>query len=413
MISYSGARPPSEVGKDAVRTGLIAALWVALICASAAAQPWPAASAAPAVAPATAPAASFGQPLAATDGPWVFGEALFFSAGRVVSDYAWRTRLSGTRDQLYSASDLQRDVASLLSSGDFDRVTPSLYAIPGQPIPPQFAGLAVSTSEVRVVFDVAQKARPQPKPQLIPPPSAVSGLILTPAAYRGAGKYNTPGLGLDVNAAYFIGRLYGKNSYPDAPERTGYLDRVGLWTLAADGKMQVQSEGDRRPAVAVGGQALLMFRDSPQPTVTAPGVSVRVDAKTTRILTDGYLVASKSLRGARLSAGVMQGNLGDLPANLSQYLTPEAVKFYARDTSGTVVYSRTMPFVSAFYLLKPDFPVGFEVIQFNGAARQPLLINLKLGRFLRLNFDVAVLKYRGGYDVLGLFQFRYNHFPSK
>ena len=29
------------------------------------------------------------------------------------------------------------------------------------------------------------------------------------------------------------------------------------------------------------------------------------------------------------------------------------------------------------------------------------------------NFDLAVLKYQGGYDVLGLFQFRYNHFPKK
>ena len=77
------------------------------------------------------------------------------------------------------------------------------------------------------------------------------------------------------------------------------------------------------------------------------------------------------------------------------------------------VVSRTVPFASAFYLLKPDFPIGVEVMKFNGAARKPLLINMKLGRFLKLNFDLALLMYQGGYDLLGVFQFRYNHFPKK
>ena len=51
--------------------------------------------------------------------------------------------------------------------------------------------------------------------------------------------------------------------------------------------------------------------------------------------------------------------------------------------------------------------------RWNGAARNPMLINFKIGRFLKLNFDLALLKYQGGYDLLGLFQFRYNHFPKK
>jgi hypothetical protein len=38
---------------------------------------------------------------------------------------------------------------------------------------------------------------------------------------------------------------------------------------------------------------------------------------------------------------------------------------------------------------------------------------MKLGRFLHLNFDLAYLKFDGGYELLGLFQFRYNQFPSR
>jgi hypothetical protein len=240
----------------------------------------------------------------------------------------------------------------------------------------------------------------------------VGGVILTPTAWRGAGRHTGPGMALDVNAAYIIGRLYGKNSYADSPRKTNYIDRVGLWTLTADGKMQVQSEGEYRPAMAVGGQGMLIFRDSPQPTVATPGVSVKVDAKNTKLVTAGYWVLSKKLGPMRTSAGMLQGNIGDLPALMTENLTPEAIRFYARDTAGVSVRSRTVPFLSTFYLVKPDYPVGVEIMKFNGAHRKPMLINFKVGRLFKLNFDLALLRYRGGYDLLGLFQFRYNHFPK-
>ncbi len=340
-------------------------------------------------------------------------EVLFFSQGRVVADYAWRDSVRARRGHLYTAADLQSDVQDLMTLGRFTTLTPSIYAIPASPVPPEYTTISVSSSQVRVVFDVTEKVIEVPKAKIVTPPTAVGGVILTPTAWRGAGRFENPGLALDINAAYFIGRLYGKTSYPDAPRKTNYIDRIGLWTLTTDGKMQIQSESDIRPAVAVGGQAMLLFRDSPQPTVTTPGVSVKIDAKTTKILTDGYFVASKRFWKVRTSAGVMQGTIGDLAANMSEFLTPEALKFYLRDNNGTQVVSRTVPFASVFYLIKPDYPIGFEVMKFNGAARKPMLINLKIGRFLKMNFDLAYLKYQGGYDVLGLFQFRYNHFPKK
>jgi len=394
--------------------GTLAALLGAAAPAAAQTNPWAVTPAtAPAVSTAAATMPSLGTPLSVSGGPWVPSEVLFFSAGRVVADYAWRDSVRARRGHLYTAADLQSDVQDLMTLGRFTSLTPSIYAVPGTPVPSEFASISVSTNQVRVVFDVTEKVVEAPKVKIVTPPTAVSGVLLTPTAWRGAGRHENPGLALDINAAYFIGRLYGKNSYPDAPRKTNYIDRIGLWTLTADGKMQIQSESSIRPAVAVGGQAMLMFRDSPQPTVTTPGVSVKIDRKNTKILTDGYFVASKKFWKLRTSAGVMAGTIGDLPANMTEFLTPEAMRFYLRDTSGTVVTSRTVPFASLFYLIKPDYPIGFEIMKFNGAARKPILVNMRIGRFLKLNFDLAVLKYQGGYDVLGLFQFRYNHFPKR
>ncbi len=375
-------------------------------------NPWavPAATVAPV---ATSPVLTLGSPLSVSGGPWVPAEVLFFSAGRVVADYAWRDTVRARRGHLYTAADLQSDVQDLMTLGRFTTLTPAVYAIPGTPVPSEFSAVSVSTNQVRVVFEVIEKVVEAPKVVFVTPPTAVGGVLLTPTAWRGAGRFENPGMALDINAAYFIGRLYGKNSYPDSPRKTNYIDRIGLWTLTADGKMQIQSETRLRPAVAVGGQAMLVFRDSPQPTVTAPGVSVKIDTKNTKILTDGYFVASKKLGPIRTSAGLMQGTIGNLAANMSEFLTPEALKFYTRDNTGTQVISRTVPFASAFYLIKPDYPIGVEVMKFNGAARKPMLINFKIGRFLKMNFDLALLKYQGGYDLLGFFQFRYNHFPKK
>ncbi|MDE2141074.1 MAG: hypothetical protein KGJ84_01510 [Elusimicrobia bacterium] len=395
-----------------MRTATILAVLAAFSAAPAAAQAFnPYAPAVSTAAP-TAPAVNLGHPLSVTAGPWVLGETLFFSAGQVVSDYSWRDKLHGQTGQLYTASDLASDAEALRSLNVFNRVTPAVYEIPNDPIPAQYSSISISTSQVRLVFDVELKGSTVPvRPRLVTPPSAVSGLILTPTAYRGAGKHNTPGLGLDFNAAYFIGRLYGKNSYPDSPAKTNYIDRLGLWTMTADGKMQLQSDSGWRPAIAVGGQATFVFRDSPQPTINTPAVSVQVNAKTTKLLTDGYFVASKDFHGVRTSVGLMQGNIGDLVGQMSEFLTPEALRFYNHEPNGTIVSSRSVPFGSVFYLLKPDYPIGVEFMKFNGSPANPMLINFKLGRFLHLNFDLGLLKFTGGYDLLGLFQFRFNQFP--
>ncbi len=400
-------------------TALLSALWLA------SARP-AGAQTAPSVNPFTPPAAVaastaplgvagyLGTPVPLGNGPWVLGEVLFFSGGRLVSEYEWRDKVRGQRGALYAMADILGDVDRLMGLGKFDSVDPALYEIKDTPVPPEFQAIAVSTSQVRLVFNVKEKvqAASTTAPKFKTPPAAVSGVVLTPTAYRGAGRYSTPGLGLDVNAAYYIGRLYGKNSFPLAPRKTNYIDRIGVWLLTADGKMQVQSETDLRPAVAVGGQGTFLLRDSPQPSInSAPSVSVKVSDKSTRLLTDGYFVVSKKFGPARTSVGVLQGTMGDIVSQLSEFLTPESLRFYA-GRPGASASSRTVPYASIFMLPKPEYPLGFEVLKFNGSPLNPWMINFKLGYFLKLNFDLAFLKYRGGYDVLGVLQFRYNHFPK-
>lgn len=374
----------------------------------------------PPPAPAPAPIqGSLGVPLSLDKGPWVLGEVLFFSGGKIASDYSWRDRVRGSRGALYTRADVLSDVDSLMALNRFESVAPAIYEIPGAPVPPDFVSIAASTSQVRLVFNVVEKAAPPPpvtgKKKKPIPPAAVSGIIFTPTAWRGAGKYSTPGLGLDINAVYMIGRLYGKNNLQNTTRKTNYIDRIGVWLLSGDGKMQVQSEGTIRPAVAVGGQGVFMFRDSPQPNVNDPAgptVSVNASQKSTKILANAYFVSSKKLGPIRSSAGIMQGQFGDVVGNFSEFLTPDSLRFHS-NRPNTFVRSRTIPFASLLYLPKPEYPMGVEYMKFNGAALNPWMLNFKVGYFLKLNFDIAFLKFDGGYDLIGMLQFRFNQFPRR
>jgi hypothetical protein len=353
-------------------------------------------------------------------GPWVIGEVLFFSNGIVSTDYTMRDKVRATRGQLYTQSDISADADSLMTTLRFQSVMPSLFEIPNSPVPPELASIAISTSQVRLVFDTVPKVViVSTQATKIPlPPAGISGLILTPTAYRGTGRFKTPGLALEINAVYVIGRLYGKNSYAASTAHTNYLDRVGLWLLTTDGKMQIQSESKLRPAVAVGAQGTIMFRDVKQPSInttagtqSGPSFTVNSKQKNNNFYSNAYFVASKKIGPVYTSAGVLQGNFGSVISQFSEFLSPDSLHFYAGKPFGTMSYSRTMPYLSLFGMPNKNQPLGVEIIRFNGAQLHPMLINFKLGYFLHLNFDLGYLKFDGGYDLLGLLQFRFNYFP--
>ena len=382
-------------------------------------SPAAAASTATEVGASTAAAGSLsaylGNKISRERGPWVLGEVIFLSANRMVSDYTWRDMVRGQRGSLYTNADIAADTERLMGLKSFDSVDAALYEIPGTHVPAEYQSVAVSSAEVRLVYTMVEKraAGSTGKPRAAVGPAPISGVVFTPTAYRSTGRFATPGLGLDINAVYYIGRLYGKNSYPDAPYKTNYLDRLGVWLLTADGKMQLQSETKLRPAIAVGAQATALLRDSAQPQINqTANVTVSASNKSVQVLTDGYFVASKKFGPTRASLGVMQGTVGNLAANLSEFLTPEALLYYKSAPANSVVKSQTVPFASFFFLPRNQNPLGLEFMKFQGATQSPWLVNLKIGYFIKLNFDIAYLKYQGGYDVLGLIQFRYNYFPK-
>ncbi len=260
-------------------------------------------------------------------------------------------------------------------------------------------GIVQSTSAVAVSSSTVKKAPPEPV--------ALSGIVLTPTAYRGYGL-NSLGLNLDINAIYYIGRLYGKNSYDWSVRRTNYIDRIGLWMLMLDGKMVVQTEEGKRPAIAAGMLGNFMVRDAAQPSLNG---TQTVSANNSELLYGAYMVASKRFFNNHIiaSAGYMDGTENELLSNLSEYLSADALSLDGR--TGQSATSRSALFGGFLWLPKPDRPIGVEIIMPQGAPMNPKLINLHFGTLLHLNFELAYLTYDGGWDMLGMFQFRYNYFP--
>lgn len=244
-------------------------------------------------------------------------------------------------------------------------------------------------------------------------PTPLSGLVLMPTAYRGFGA-DSVGVGLDINTAYYIGRLYGKNNLAWTLRKTDFIDRIGLWFIGVDGKMTVKSETKWSPAFAVGGQGYFVIRDSPQPTLATTAISVQVDDDKTQGLGGAYIAASK--RPARnwiFNAGYMEGSVIDMISLLSEYITPEALQLSGQGNGATRATSRGMVFGGFMWLIKDSYPVAVEFMLPQGAPGRPKLVNFRLGQFLKLNFEVSYLTYDGGWDLLGMFHYRHAYFPRR
>lgn len=275
-------------------------------------------------------------------------------------------------------------------------------AAAAQKMPPQ--GQAASTAAAKGA-DVRPAA-------LVHTP--LSGIVLMPTAYRGSDASNTVGLGLDFNAAYYIGRLYGKNTYDWTIDKKNYLDRIGLWLLSADTKMQVQTEGTWRPAMAAGVQGILKFRDAAQPSLNSPSVSTKINSKNTDTYANAYIALTKRIHTKFLvNVGYSDGDMPKVIYSLSEYLSQEAINLSnGRPTTTPVTIPSGMLFGGFMWLPKPNSPIGLEVMIPQGAPQSPKLFNLHLGTLLKLNFEISYLTFKGGWDALGMFQFRYNYLPK-
>ncbi|MBI4249619.1 MAG: hypothetical protein HY611_08960 [Elusimicrobia bacterium] len=241
-------------------------------------------------------------------------------------------------------------------------------------------------------------------------PLLLSGAMLTPTAYRANGAQGL-GLNLDFTASYYIGRLYGQNHLEWSTRKTNFIDRVGVWFLNIDGKMQIQEEGRIKPATAVGAMAIFNFRDVPQPALQGPfNLTVNTSNPNQKAMTGAYLVFTKKFHPkAYVSLGYLGGNAVNQISFLSEFLTPEALAFSGH--TGQTVTGHSMLFGSAVYHVKPKYPISVEFLKPQAVPSSPMLFNFHIGSYLRLNFDIAYLKFQGGYDLLGFFNFRYSFFP--
>ncbi|MGC9069752.1 MAG: hypothetical protein ACP5IO_00370 [Elusimicrobiales bacterium] len=236
----------------------------------------------------------------------------------------------------------------------------------------------------------------------------VSGLVITPTAYRTYGL-NEIGSSLDINAAYYIGRLYGKNTFNWTVDKKNYLDKIGLWYLEMDGKLLIQKERKYIPAFASGAKASFLFRDSPQPNLSSPSASFKVDSKNTQDNLSLYFVISKYItKNYVLSAGYSEGDFSKTVYMLSEFLS---------ERSSDLTYSKprrithSTLFFNTFLIIKDKNIIGFEVIIPQGSTFSPKLINLQLANFLKLNFQLSYLTYKAGNEILGMFNFRYPFYP--
>ena len=270
-------------------------------------------------------------------------------------------------------------------------------------------GLSLSTASYFQQTPAAKPGMPSKPAQYEQTRSPLSGIVLMPTAYRGRGK-NSIGLGLDFNAAYYIGRLYGKNKYDWTLEKASYLDRVGVWLLMADLKMLVQTEGRLRPAIAAGTQGILQFRDSPQPTLNQPTVSTKINNKNTNSYANAYVVFTKRVHPKFiLNAGYSDGDMPKVLYQLSEFLSKEALSLNGITDPAIPT---GMIFGGLMWLPKPNSPIGVEVLMPQGAPQNPKLFNFHFGTLLKMNFEVSYLTFKGGWDLLGMFQFRYGYFPK-
>ncbi|HBE88763.1 MAG TPA: hypothetical protein DDW67_06440 [Elusimicrobia bacterium] len=272
------------------------------------------------------------------------------------------------------------------------------------------AGGEIAVSTAAAELPGMSPAKPKRTPGVYPTAAVpISGIVLTPTAYRGRGR-NEIGLGLDFNAAYYIGRLYGKNSFNWTLEKKNYIDRLGVWFITADGKMLIQTEDAWRPAMAAGAQGTFAFRDSNQNPLNANVQTVAVDDKNTNTYATAYLALTKHIHPKfMINAGYADGDLSKSIYMLSEFLSERALSL--NGYTGREVPTGAM-FAGFIWLPRPNNPLAAEIIIPQGAPMSPKLINLQLGTMLKLNFQLSYLKFDGGWDLLGMFQFRYSHFPK-
>ncbi|OGS04615.1 MAG: outer membrane protein assembly factor BamA [Elusimicrobia bacterium RIFCSPLOWO2_12_FULL_59_9] len=95
---------------------------------------------------------------AGAEGPWEIGE-IRMDGNFHVKEKAIRKQIRAREGQIYSRSDADKDIQSLVSMGSFDKVSVDLTPIPGRNVAPKFLGSVKSAHPARLTFLLAEKPR--------------------------------------------------------------------------------------------------------------------------------------------------------------------------------------------------------------------------------------------------------------
>jgi len=216
------------------------------------------------------------------------------------------------------------------------------------------------------------------------------------------------GFNIDFILNYYIGRLFGLNN-PDkcyAKDKYDYLTRVGIWLLSGDLRIVFPYLEKRLCSLAVGGRYTYMFRDIPQPQ---PGAAPEFVIKPSKSkgLPSVYAVLSKSWTRNTFHLGLIQGKEHEIIPQLSDYIYWWYYRLEHWESS-----ERTVFFGFRTRII-PRINLKVEAMHPLKNSLDPWLFNIDLGRFLPANFQIAYLRYKYGWDILGYFNFRHTFYPPQ
>jgi len=88
--------------------------------------------------------------------PWVIGE-IYFSGRRNVKQSTIRSQTSARKGGLYERAELQRDIQSILSLGNFERVVADITVLKDRKVPAHFESVSPSPHPIKLTFIVEEK----------------------------------------------------------------------------------------------------------------------------------------------------------------------------------------------------------------------------------------------------------------
>lgn len=234
-------------------------------------------------------------------------------------------------------------------------------------------------------------------------PSPRTGLVLMPTAYRND-IFDNFGINADMAFSYYIGSIYGEHDV-DSRKGNDSFTKIGVWLLSADIRLTALNETANVPSVGVGYTYSIMLQDSiGSSDTTGVGVTIKGNGRDSlKSMMGTYAVLSKELFwDFAFSGGYVIGDYSGFIPYLTRFADTDKKNY----NSYFIGFSRPL-------FAKMGVEVEYVVpanINNNSFLPDTYLINTHIDRFI--NFDVAYLKYPGGYAWLGYINFRFTIFPS-